>query len=58
VAATGLAIESISDASKSSQKRTNPEDFAAKGLFSVVRHPNYLGEVIFWLGSYMTGVGR
>lgn len=44
-----------------SRSLTSPitsEDFVTKGLFSVVRHPNYLGEIIFWFGSYMAGVGR
>ena len=48
----GFLIEIISDNQKS-KFRSNPENkdkFITTGLWSFSRHPNYLGEIILWLG--------
>lgn len=48
----GFAIEVIADQQKSTFK-ANPENsgkFIRSGLWSVVRHPNYLGEIMLWTG--------
>ena len=48
----GFAIEVVADAQKS-KWRTNPENkgkFINVGLWSRSRHPNYLGEIIIWIG--------
>lgn len=52
----GLVLESASDISKSRQKKRNPGRFCDKGLFRLVRCPNYLGEMIIWTGVFVTGV--
>ncbi|RAJ06571.1 steroid 5-alpha reductase family enzyme [Chitinophaga skermanii] len=51
----GLFIESIADFQKSYYKRSNPEEFVQKGLFSWVRYPNYFGELLVWVGSFIVG---
>ncbi len=50
ISACGLVLESVSDKQKSAQKATNPNMVATKGLFRMVRCPNYFGEIIFWTG--------
>jgi len=57
LAGFGLLVEAQADASKSSFKKENPDNFMSGGLYKLCRHPNYLGEVLFWLGSYVAGVG-
>lgn len=64
VMAFGVIFESASDWQKSRAKAVNPKRFCDKGLFRIVRCPNYLGEVIFWTGvlisglNILTGVGQ
>ena len=52
----GIALESASDLSKNRQKKINPSRFCDKGLFSFVRCPNYLGELLIWTGIFIAGV--
>ncbi len=52
----GLVLESASDVSKNKQKKRNPKRFCDKGLFRIVRCPNYLGEMIIWTGVFVVGV--
>ncbi len=52
----GLVLETVSDLQKTAAKRKNPYRFVSSGLFGFVRCPNYLGELIFWLGSFITGL--
>ncbi len=56
VMAAGIVLESASDYQKSMQKRANPGRFCDKGLFSIVRCPNYLGEVLCWTGVFVSGL--
>ncbi|MCD7733236.1 MAG: DUF1295 domain-containing protein [Oscillospiraceae bacterium] len=56
ISACGLILESISDKQKSAQKAENPNMVATKGLFKMVRCPNYLGEIIFWTGVLIGSV--
>lgn len=46
----GLVLETIADEQKLAAKRAAPNDPVMNGTYSVVRHPNYLGEILFWTG--------
>lgn len=52
----GIALESAADLQKSKAKKANPSRFCDSGLYRIVRCPNYLGEVLFWTGVYVSGV--
>lgn len=52
----GILLESVADHQKSEQKRERPDMVAMKGLYRVVRCPNYLGEIIFWTGVFVSGI--
>lgn len=51
----GISLETASDISKNRQKKINPKRFCDKGLFHFVRCPNYLGEMIIWIGVFVCG---
>ncbi len=51
----GFLIETIADAQKF-KFRLNPDNegkFMQKGLFSIVRFPNYTGEIMVWIGIFI-----
>ena len=52
----GLLLEAMSDKQKSAQKAENPNMVATKGLFQMVRCPNYFGEILFWTGVFVSGL--
>jgi len=52
----GIGLETLADKQKSDFKAINPKRFCDVGLYRWVRCPNYLGEIIFWLGNMMMGV--
>jgi steroid 5-alpha reductase family enzyme len=56
IMACGLALEATSDWQKSRFKATAPSQFCSHGLYRIVRSPNYLGEMIFWLGTWLSGL--
>ena len=53
ISLAGLVIESIADAQKSAQKKVEPNMVATKGLYKMVRCPNYFGELLFWTGVFV-----
>lgn len=60
VAAFGMLLESIADQHKYEVKRKSKEGedkFVGPTSFSymLVRHPNYLGEILFWVGLFAAG---
>ena len=56
ISVAGLILESIADSQKSAQKKVRPDMVATQGLYKLVRCPNYLGEIIFWTGIFVSGV--
>ena len=53
----GVTFESIADLQKNAAKKVNPKRFVDTGLYKFVRCPNYLGEMIFWTGILVSGIG-
>lgn len=56
IMACGILLESLADMQKSKAKKENPSRFCDKGLYKIVRCPNYLGEVLFWTGVFVLGI--
>ena len=56
ISVAGLILETIADNQKSAQKKVRPDMVATQGLYKLVRCPNYLGEIIFWTGIFISGV--
>jgi len=56
IMAFGIIFESVADWQKNESKKKNPKRFCDKGLYRIVRCPNYLGEMIFWTGVLVSGV--
>jgi steroid 5-alpha reductase family enzyme len=52
----GLALEGVADWQKSQFKQHFPQAFTNTGLYRWVRCPNYLGEILFWLGNVIAGL--
>jgi steroid 5-alpha reductase family enzyme len=50
--ALGFVIEVIADRQKTRFRKdpANADKFISSGLWSISRHPNYLGEIILWIG--------
>ena len=53
----GVTLESAADIQKNNAKKVNPRRFVDTGLYRIVRCPNYLGEMIFWTGVLISGIG-
>lgn len=56
ISVLGLVLETIADNQKSAQKKERPDMVATKGLYKMCRCPNYLGEIIFWTGVFISGI--
>lgn len=52
----GIGLESIADRQKSQFKKGSPKAFCNTGLYTWVRCPNYLGEILVWVGNYICAV--
>ena len=52
----GVLLEAAADLQKTAAKRKNSSRFVDSGLYQFVRCPNYLGELLLWLGMLLTGV--
>jgi steroid 5-alpha reductase family enzyme len=54
----GLSMESVADYQKGTFKRLpgNRKKWCNVGLWSIFTFPNYLGEIIFWIGTYTAGL--
>lgn len=57
IMALALILESVADKQKSDAKKINPNKVCSTGLYKIVRCPNYLGEVLFWTGVLLSGIG-
>lgn len=55
ISVCGLVLETIADKQKSAQKKERPDMVATKGLYKMCRCPNYLGEILFWTGVFVSG---
>lgn len=51
--AAGLAIETIADNQKFTFKQTQKDTWIDTGLWHYSRHPNYLGEIMVWIGLFI-----
>ena len=52
----GLIIESTADIQKYifKQNKKNKDKFISSGVWKYSRHPNYFGEMLCWIGIYLT----
>ena len=57
IMAAGVVTETSADVQKSLAKRERPGRFVDSGLYRIVRCPNYMGEMTFWTGVFLTGIG-
>jgi len=60
VSAVGLVYEAVADQQKSMFKMSlraanQPDALYTGGVYASSRHANYLGEMAFWLGSFIAG---
>lgn len=56
IAGSGLLLEAITDIQKFLFRlnEENNEKWLDKGIYSIIRYPNYLGEILFWLGLFVS----
>ena len=51
-----IAIEAISDEQLRAYRAAHPAGACDSGLWKFSRHPNYFGEILFWVGLWLFGV--
>ena len=56
IALTGLASEVIGDEQLRRHIKKRTHKLLETGLWSITRHPNYLGEILIWTGLYISGI--
>lgn len=55
LAVVGLAFEVIGDEQLRQHIQKKTRSLLQTGLWSITRHPNYLGEILIWNGIYLAG---
>ena len=53
--AAGLGLEAVADQQKSALKAKDAGRFCTTGVYSLCRHPNYAGEILFWASNFLAG---
>ncbi|MCB1596706.1 MAG: DUF1295 domain-containing protein [Gammaproteobacteria bacterium] len=53
----GLLLETVADQQKQAGKARNSDSFVIDGLYRRIRHPNYLGEMVFQIGLMVACIG-
>ncbi len=53
---SGLLLEAFSDGQKSAFKKLHAARICNVGVYRWVRCPNYLGEILFWIGNFLAGL--
>jgi len=53
---TAIAIESIADEQLRAFRTDHPSGACDQGLWKYSRHPNYFGEILFWVGLWLFGL--
>ncbi|MBK7428194.1 MAG: DUF1295 domain-containing protein [Saprospiraceae bacterium] len=56
VATLGIYLEFISDNQLAAFRKLKTGKMLDKGIWAKCRHPNYLGEILFWLGMAICGI--
>jgi steroid 5-alpha reductase family enzyme len=58
VAGGGIALEAVADLQlrRFLSARRDPAAVLGDGLWALCRHPNYLGEILFWWGLWLFGL--
>ena len=56
IMAGGLILEAAADQQKSNFKAKFPKSFCNVGFYRWMRCPNYLGEILFWVGNWVITV--
>ena len=58
VTAGAVLLEAVADGQlrRFVRARREPGEVLATGVWAVSRHPNYLGEILFWGGLFLSGV--
>lgn len=57
VLVAAIAIETVADEQLRNFRRAKSDGTCAVGLWRYSRHPNYFGEILFWVGLWLLGLG-
>ena len=56
IAIVGLFFEVVGDEQLRRHINKRTKSLLTTGLWSITRHPNYFGEILIWVGLYLTGI--